>query len=73
MYHLAKPKSNKANSLNLYPKTKDLGRRFAASGLGSCPFQGGASVVVDSLFIDAPIVSGSFVFVSCYVLQYCVL
>ena len=32
----------------------------APSGLGCCPFEGGGSVYVDSLFIVAPIVVGRF-------------
>ena len=40
------------------------------SGLGSCPFYGGVSVVVDPLLIVAPIVCGGFVFGLCYVIQY---
>ena len=35
---------------------------LAPSGLGCCPFEGGGSVVVDSLFIVSPIVGWGSVF-----------
>ena len=52
-----------------------IGRRFGSKnafktpgGLGCCPFEGGGSVVVDWLFIVAPIVV--VVIVICFVVRY---
>ena len=63
----------------LWFTTTESRARFCASkmhlnpgSVGCCPFKGGGSVVVYSLFYVHPIVCGSSVFVLCFVMHYVV-
>ena len=49
---------------------EDLVHLSPPSCSGSCMFYGGGSVVVESLFIAAPIVCWSSVFDPCFINQY---